>query len=1063
MTRQAGPDVRVASGFFVLRTPLLSRDEIDRLSEGLEAPTASHDGLRDALSRDRVVVRERLARWFESPILSEALFVASPKLHGQLASWLRDPEGERGKKIERTLVRYFSRIAARSTPFGLFAGCSVGSLGEKTNLVIGGVDECARHARLDMEYVTALAARLETDPELRRHLTLRPNSSLYEAGGRLRYAEAGLEGRARSYRLVGVEATDYLLETLQRASGGATFDELAEGLIDDEISRAEAEEYIDALFDNQILESDLAPKVTGGEPIDDLIARLKTSSAGRSVAGVLDDVNAAVEKINERPLGVEREEYDSIVRRLEELPVEVDPARLFQVDMTRSVPDLCLGPPVVSEITRAIEVLRRVSEFTGHEGLDRFRRDFVRRYEGRTVPLLEALDEDFGIGFTRSEAPEADASPLLEGVHFPGRAAVMQWRPRHGHLLELLCRALEDGSREIELSDADVEALASDEPPTLPAALAVSAVVAAESESDIDRGRFSIWVNSVYGPSGARLLGRFCHADPELHSKVLDHLRTEDALHADALFAEIVHLPEGRVGNVLLRPVLRDYEIPYLGRSGAPIDKQIPVSDLTVTVVGRRVVLRSRRLGKEVIPRLTSALNYTWQSLGVYRFLCALQNQEAPGGVTWHWGPLERAPFLPRVTYGRTVLSRAMWHVDASELAALNEGQADTRFTALQEWRRRRGVPRFVTVADLDNELLVDLDNVVFADSFLQLVSGRAAVRLVEAWPDAQELPVSGDDGRYVSEIVVPFVAEERTRRAPRPSSDGAGTRRAFVPGSQWLYAKLYAGESTIDRVLCDEIAPLVERLRSCGAIDGWFFVRYSDPDWHLRVRFHLSAASSDGVESIYDGLGRLVDGGLAWKLQFDTYEREVERYGGGFGIELAEQLFAIDSDAVLEVLPLLLSDETADARWRIALYGVHALLEDFGLSSEVRTMALRGHRDLLMREFDAGGGLRRQLGQKYRQERSSIERLIEGREPGDPVVDAGVDAVRARSEKLRPTAGRYRELEAAGALTHPLHEVVMSFAHMHVNRMLRSSHRAQELVMYDLLERVSRSIAARS
>ena len=34
-------------------------------------------------------------------------------------------------------------------------------------------------------------------------------------------------------------------------------------------------------------------------------------------------------------------------------------------------------------------------------------------------------------------------------------------------------------------------------------------------------------LDGAAGPSGARLLGRFCHADPELHQWVEQHLRAE--------------------------------------------------------------------------------------------------------------------------------------------------------------------------------------------------------------------------------------------------------------------------------------------------------------------------------------------------------------------------------------------------------------------------------------------------------------------------------------------------------------------------------------------------------
>jgi len=44
-----------------------------------------------------------------------------------------------------------------------------------------------------------------------------------------------------------------------------------------------------------------------------------------------------------------------------------------------------------------------------------------------------------------------------------------------------------------------------------------------------------------------------------------------------------------------------------------------------------------------------------------------------------------------------------------------------------------------------------------------------------------------------------------------------------------------------------------------------------------------------------------------------------------------------------------------------------------------------------------------------------------------------------------------------------PLAELAASFLHMSINRILRSAHRAQELVLYDFLARLYQSASARS
>ena len=52
------------------------------------------------------------------------------------------------------------------------------------------------------------------------------------------------------------------------------------------------------------------------------------------------------------------------------------------------------------------------------------------------------------------------------------------------------------------------------------------------------------------------------------------------------------------------------------------------------------------------------------------------------------------------------------------------------------------------------------------------------------------------------------------------------------------------------------------------------------------------------------------------------------------------------------------------------------------------------------------------------------------------------------------------RQLAESGELAVPLTDLAHSFAHMHVNRSLRSAQRAQEVVLYELLDRIYRSQA---
>ena len=548
--------------------------------------------------------------------------------------------------------------------------------------------------------------------------------------------------------------------------------------------------------------------------------------------------------------------------------------------------------------------------------------------------------------------------------------------------------------------------------------------------------------------------------DERLTEEVRAHLAAEEARHPDALFAEIVHLPEGRLGNVTVRPQLRSWELVYLGRSGAPRERQIGLDDLLVSVRDGRVVLRSRRHQREVLPRLTNAHSfYQPHLLGTYRFLGALQTQDT-AILGFDWGALEAAPYLPRLRVGRSVLALARWRLAAAELRPLIETTGAARFAHAQELRRIKRLPRWVAVADGDAVMPVDFENVLSLDTFVQLAKGRAHVVLTERFGDDGAC-AHGPDGSFVHQLVVPMFAAQGPRPAARPPDPPRERiRRRYAPGSEWLYAKLYTGEATADAILREVVAPVVSAARLRGAVDRWFFVRYADPEWHLRLR--LFGEPKRLRDEVLPLLERAVDGALdagrVWRFQLDTYEREIERYGGSSGMLASEQLFCADSDAVLTMLDELDAGD-AHARWRTTLRAMDQLLDDLGLPLPEKHRLLQSCSAGYRREFRADGPLARQIGDRFRAHRPSLEALLDG-ERLSPAIET---ALARRSEHIRAVADDLRAQANAGRLTVSIPDLAASYLHMHANRMLHAAARAQELVLYDFLERLYQGRLARS
>lgn len=1026
-----------AADFFVLRTPSLPLDALDPLgpAPGAASPEASRNASRGIL---RDLLRAEAVR--------EAVALASPDLAARLDLWLDGLlEAEAATRVERALLRYLLRMSRRATPFGLFAGVSTGTWGEASRLSVSPWLASRKAVRLDWGVMERLVDRLAQDPEVRASLSFRPNSSLHACGGWHRYLERkDRSGQERSYHLEAAEATPHLDFVLKAAADGISLEDLAARLASFAKVKVEvAKAYLDRLVETQVLCGDLQPALTSVDPLSHMAGKLKGSSfvhaGSEGIAALESELNA----LRASPVGAHPGGYGPLLPSLARLGIPADSRDVIQVDLFRPAPDLALSPAVQRALEQGAETLRRLTPPPKEGALDRFRKAFQERYESRWVPLLEVLDEESGIGF--EGAPAAEGT-LLEDLPIQGPLSSPEVTPRDQYLLSQVARWCT--APVWELTDADVAALSNPDPQPFPASFAALTTLSAASVAALDRGAFTFWMEHYSGPSAARWLGRFASGDPAIEASLRRHLHREEAARPEAVFAEVVHVPEGRTGNVLARPALRDHEIPFLSASGASPDRVIQPADLLVTVRGDRVHLVSARTGLEVVPRLASAHNFM-RGPAVYRFLAHLQDQDGrPGG--WSWGVLSGQPYLPRLVHGRHVIAKAQWRIEAAELKQALRDTADGAVGAFQLLRARRGLPRHVVLADADNQLPIDLDQALWVETLHQLVTSRPAFVLTESYPAQDEALVTSPEGRFAHELVIPFEAATTPRVDPRPLPPvvETGEPRAYPPGSSWLYLKLYCGAASADRLLV-ELEPLLRVTRKQGLWDRWHFVRYRDPAPHLRIRFHglPFRLLAEMLPLLRKHLEGYLAQGLLWKWQVDTFEPELERYGGAEGFQLAEAWFSDDSEHVLHQLMTGLDQEK---RWRAGLRDTDAIWAALGLSILERKRLARAARDGFRKELDSLGQGGNPMGAKFRRVRKELE-------VGFP-HPAGTSSL--------PNLSGLSRLRAAceeGLVQCEPAALAGSLAHMHLNRLLRADHRAVEWVLMEFLTRLYESFLART
>lgn len=526
-------------------------------------------------------------------------------------------------------------------------------------------------------------------------------------------------------------------------------------MVTDDITMADATAFVGELIENQLLLSEIEPTVTGADYLERLIviiSRLAQSDLVQNrLAQHLEGLKGLDQKIGNAP-----EAYIALQKTLENSSTTLDPKYLFQTDLFLETEVSQLDRHWMHTIKKGMILLNKITPpHTGNSHLEQFKKAFQERYEEREVSLATALDIEMGIGYLRNQNASG-TDPLLDDLQLPEIPASLEqqlsWNPIAAILHQKLQAVLKNGEQQMILTDDDFkdQKAAWDDLPDTIAALVAFVKIAGTSQ---------VVLQSAGGSSAGNLLGRFCYGDPKLYELVTTITQKEAALKPEAIHAEVIHLPESRTGNILRRPILRDYEIPYLGEASVPKEQQLPLEDLTLSMKGGRLLLRSKKLQKEVIPHLTNAHNYSTNALPIYQLLCDLQTQGIRSGIGFSWGALAtQHSFLPRVVYQNMIFAKARWTFKKKEWAPFYKAKNNPQELAalVHAWRQKRQLPQWVQWVEGDHTLLINLENITTIQMLLHSIKNRDKV-LLEEFLFTKDTLVQNAEGSYTNQVVVAF------------------------------------------------------------------------------------------------------------------------------------------------------------------------------------------------------------------------------------------------------------------------------------------------------------------
>ena len=942
-----------------------------------------------------------LQQWLNAPYFLLAIALANKVVYKELekCGFL---ESSLSAKMKRTLNNYLNRMHYRTVPFGLFAGCATVPWQEDgeplTTIVLD--PNVALYLLTDRKEIYTNCNNLLLSDPTEHEVYLNP--SLYRSHQELRYIKpkANENDSGISFTIASIQsskAIDYLM-TICRSK--INFKALVQRIYQDTANEvANIEVYLKQLLTYGFLLPDL----------EKIVVPLFQKEL--------------------RPVSI------SLVNPFAPMPVmPINTQSAYYANTMRTLTDGQFPAHHQQDLLDGLMALNKLTPDATPDGLRKFKKDFQQKFDQQVVPLMVAMDPELGVGYANLEQ-SALTSDIMEALQIPSNQEPhkkLQWEQVHALLLDKLSNK-KQGINSIELNDIDIAGLA-EKPTVMPSGMSIVFRTSGKQ----------LFLEACGGSCATALWGRFSLFEDTVYTTAWEVARKEIDSNPGVVFAEIESLQEYKVANIELRKMYYDYKIQIVTDTGSLPAKNIDLSDLWVTVRQDKIIIWSQTLNKEIIPRLSTAYNIQRSDLNIYRFLSELQYQGVRSNFHFdlsHYFPLLQ--YYPRVVYKNCILSLATWIIADHELKSIYKEKGTlAQHQALRQLLNSKACNGTIALGEDDNQLVFDTNKFEDSTRLLENMVGKKQITLKEfPFTNNKEESVAGDAGAFVGQWLTVLSHDQEVFK-PSKLDFTSLTSLYGKPrqDNNWLYLKLYGHPSKADEQLQQQIYPFIKKQLKLGTIKKWHFIRYRDPDFHLRLRLLCHDANGKAMNwmMLSEILASLQAQGIFSAVQLDLYQRELERYFP-YNINIVEDFFHWDAE-----WNILLSRAFVEDKELIgATLTTRIIIDQLIADTKERSLFAKTVFDAFFQEFHGDKNLMQSLMHQYQKRRIDMERMDE------TLVQRISSMVPCRKlskvlQLLRKN--KYDKQQIAELCTH--------LVHMHLNRYFADSPREKEMVTYYFLWR---------
>lgn len=920
-----------------------------------------------------------------------------------------------------SLIGYCSRVYARATPYGLFAGVSSGTFEDKCSILYDTIPAKDKIVQSDSLWVFSLIQKLENIDSILTQLKITTNPNCYSINSRYKNPHVSdFGGSNKSKSTSSIKKTKPLDYIISAAKDPIMFSTLVAELSEKLCTPKQVVfDYVKNLVKSEYLLTELRTPVLAEEPLQHIITILEHMFLEKDDLSVflsVKEIYSLINKYNENPA---QDLYLMIVSKMGNLINNTNNTNCLHTMYSVGVCENTLSEDVYNELTDFANILPTiVSDIHVPIHIKNYKKLFLEKYNNTAeVKIVELLDDDIGLGNPYEKSINETLSTDKTFFHYMD------------YLINL---AIMQGEKKVLLRDSDIAHISSLIQPRkeklkdFSGSFELCVKILSASISELNKGNYSIIIGENVGSDrcGAHS-NRFSRimSDEYISKKVSYYERLKEAYGSIALI-DAKELPtKGRLSNVTCGNINYDNVI-MLGYYW-PNENQIDLNDIVIGYDSLNDILYARSLSKNAIIKVDSDNMLNCMSNSPHlRFLREISYAYSAHSLSIFGELPNDKVYCPEIRYGKIIIKPETWNLSNLYISTVSY---NIFCSDINQFAERFNMPKYIYLCDGDNTVLLNIYNDLCLQYLYKELKTKHSVKAIASDYNFYSTWDSNDHWNdYMTEYVFSFIKASPldivfpTKKCIASELD---SQRKFGYGEcNWLYCKIYLNPDYRGEYI-SQIGILLKQLHENSLIDKGYFIQYSDATdgYHIRIRFHANQ-NTDLVKNYFIQWLNTVSENYSYKkICFDTYEREVERYGGKYAIDLAEELFFADSLLVSCIHRY--NSLWPDGEETIAFYLSFSLLQ-----------SLFGNIELLSEELDKFI-THKENKREYNRAKKDFESIAS--QPSNFITEKEIfDLVNNRNTVARLFRDQVLGLESSNRLASTKKDIYFSINHMLCNRL---------------------------